>query len=180
MVIIVLVTVGALIWVSHFWCDSPAKDNRIPSVDVTGRVTLHFNGCAGTRGVFLLENGLDWPIYASVHPADFWREFKDAKLQFGLHKIYYKAPGATDFEYIGPMFDVGGSFRPIMPHETVRYGVDLWKGPGEYTVTVPYMGDADVARGLSENWVAMVKEQLERVDASWKEVSSGKVTNTCK
>lgn len=54
-----------------------------------------------------------------------------------------------------------------------------WKGPGEYTVTVPYMEDADVARGLNEHWVAMVKEQLDRVNASWKEVYSWILTNIC-
>ena len=80
---------------------------------------------------------------------------------------------------MGPMFDAVDSFRPVLPHEIVRYGIDLWKGPGEYTVTVPYMEDAEVARGLNENWVAMVKEHLEQVNGAWKEVSSGVVTNNC-
>ncbi len=158
---------------------SSPVDNRIPPVNATGQVTLRFHGCAGRRGVFIFENGMDYPIYARVHKADYWSEFKIAHLQYGLHKVYYKAPGAADFEYVGPMFDAVELFRPIMPHETVRYGVDLWKGPGEYKVTVPYMEDAEVARSLNENWVAMVKEQLNRVNASWKEVSSGIVSNTC-
>jgi hypothetical protein len=177
--VILVVTAGVLILVVRFCRRSSLADDLIPPVNVTGRVTLRFGGCAGKRGVFLFENGTDNPIYARVHPADYWPEFKVANLQYGLHKVYYKAPGGGDSKYVGPMFDEVELFRPIMPHETVRYGIDLWKGPGEYKVTVPYMEDADVARGLNGNWVAMVKEQLNRVNASWKEVSSGIVTNTC-
>src|SRR5574341_146415 len=176
--VIVLVAAGAFILFSRFWRRSSTTNNRVPPVDVTGRVTVRFDGCAGRRAVFLFETGMDYPIFARVHPTD-WPDFKEANLQYGLHKVYYKASGAMDFKYVGPMFDAVDYFRPIMPRENVRYGVDLWKGPGQYTVTVPYMEDAEVARGLNENWVAMVKEQLPRVNASWKEVSSGIVTNTC-
>jgi len=175
--VLLMVGVG-LISKFRFSQRSVAQDDRIPPADVAGRVSLRFDGCTGNRGVFLFENGLDRPVYARVHSVE-WREFQQARLQYGLHKVFYKAPTATDFQYVGPMFDAVDSFRAVLPHESVRYGVDLWKGPGDYKVTVPYMEDAEVARGLNENWVAMVKEQLGRVNGAWKEVSSAVVTNNC-
>ena len=177
--LVMLIAAAAVILSSPFWRRSYTRDTLIPPVNFVGRVTLRFDGCAGRLGVFLLENKTDHPIFARVHRSDHWPEFKQANLQFGLHKIYYKASGAADFGYVGPMFDAVDTFRPIQPHETVRYGIDLTKGPGEYTVTVPYIEDAEVARGLNENWPAWVKEQLDRVTAAWQEVSSGIVTNTC-
>ena len=175
--VLLVVSVG-LISIFRLSRHPVGQDDRISPVDVAGRVTLRFDGCAANRAVFLFENGLDRPIYARVHSVE-WKEFQEARLQYGLHKVFYKAPTATDFQYVGPMSDAVDSFRPVLPHEIVRYGVDLWKGPGDYKVTVPYMEDAEVARGLNENWVAMVKEQLERVNGAWREVSSAVVTNNC-
>jgi hypothetical protein len=180
-IFIFLVATAVLIALRRVWRHRVASttDDRIPLVNVTGQVTLRFAECAGSRALFLFENGTDYPIYARVHPADFWKEFKEANLQYGLHKVYYKAPNAPDFKYVGPMFDAVDSFRPIMPHETVRYGVDLWKGSGEYKVTVPYMEDAEIALRLNEDFVSIIKQDLERVKASWKEASSEIVVNTC-
>jgi hypothetical protein len=67
-----------------------------------------------------------------------------------------------------------------MPHQDVRYGVDLWKGPGEYRVRVPYMEDAEVARRLDADLPSMLRREFDRVNASWKETSSEIVTGTCR
>jgi len=154
-------------------------DNRIPAGNITGKVSFRFIQCAGNRAVFLLDNGTDHRIFARVHRADFWKEFKEADFEYGVHLISYKAPDSQDFVDAGPMFDAVEPFRTIMPQETIRYGVDLWKGPGEYSVKVPYMEDAEVARRLDEDFPSIIKREFERVKASWKEASSDVVTNTC-
>jgi hypothetical protein len=167
-----------------FWlriCESThsALDNRIPVADVKGEVTLRFIGCAKNRAVFLLDNGTDHRIFAKVQRADFWKEFKEANLEFGVHLVQYKSPEAESFIDVGPMFDAVQPFQPIMSQETVRYGIDLWEGSGEYRVKVPYMEDAEVVRRLDEEFPEFLKHEIERVRASWKEVSADVVTNTC-
>lgn len=156
------------------------NDNRIPPADVRGEVTLRFLECAGTRSVFLLDNGTDHRIFARVQRADFWEEFKEANLEYGVHKIQYRALGAKAFIDVGPIFDAVDRFQTIMPKETIRYGVDLWRGPGEYIVKVPYMEDAEVARRLDEDFPTVVKYELDRVRAAWKEVLSDVVTEPCR
>jgi hypothetical protein len=155
------------------------EDNRIPAVDVTGKVSFSFLECAGKRAVFLLENRTDYPIFARVHRKAFWKEFKDANLEYGVYLIQYRANEGAEFKDAGPMFDGIEPFRTIMPHESVRYGVDLWKGPGEYEVSVPYMENAEVARRLDEDFPSIIKQELDRVRASWRRASSDVVTRTC-
>ena len=155
-------------------------DNRIPAGNVTGEITFRFIGCAGTRAVFILDNGTDHRIFARVQRVDFWNEFKEADLEFGVHLIEYKAGGAQNYIDVGPRFDAPERFQAIMPQETIRYGIDLWRGAGEYRVTVPYMEDAEVARRLDEDFYPILKYEFERVKASWKRVSSDVVTNTCR
>ena len=171
---------ASFLWV-RLWSDQSVRslDNRIPAGNVTGKITFRFIGCAGNRAVFLLDNGTDHRIFARVQRVDFWKEFEEADLEFGVHLIRYKAPGAKDYVDAGPIFDAVEPFQAIMLHQTIRYGIDLWQGPGEYIVTVPYMEDSEVARRLDEDFPMMLKLEFERVKASWKRVSSEVVTNTC-
>ena len=184
-VVCALITFSIGVGLSLLWMrvsfDQPhlAIDNRIPPGDVRGRVTFRFIECAGTRAVFLLDNGTNHRIFARVQHADFWKEFKEANLEFGVHQIQYRGPGAKDFIDAGPMFDAVEPFQTIMPQETIRYGVDLWRGPGEYRVRVPYMEDAEVARRLDEDFPDIIKHEFDRVKASWREASSDVVTNLC-
>ena len=154
-------------------------DNLIPAGDVPGKVTFRFVECAGRRAVFVLDNGTDHRIFARVQPADFWEEFKKADLEFGVHIIEYRAPGAKYFIDVGPNFHSSNLFQTIMPNETIRYGVNLQNGPGEYRVKVPFMDDAEVARRLDEVFPSILKDEFPRVVASWKRVSSEVVTNRC-
>ena len=144
-----------------------------------GKVDFYFLECAGKRSVFILENQTDHSIYARVHRADFWKEFKDANLEFGLHLIEYKAPDAVNFEDVSARWDAVEPFREIAPNSKVRYGVDLRQAKGEYIVKVPYMEDAEVARRLDEDFASIIKQDFERVKASWKEVRTNVIMNQC-
>ena len=176
-----LIGIGvSLVWRVSFTQPGHFTDDRIPSGDVTGKVTLRFIECSGTRAVFLLDNGTDHRIFARVQRADFWQEFKEANLQYGVHKIHYRAHDAKNFIDVGPIFDAVDRFQTIMPQETIRYGVDLWRGPGEYIVKVPYMEDGEVVRRLDQEFPDFLKHQFERVKAAWKEVSSDVVTEPCR
>src|SRR5215471_14352493 len=140
LLLLILVVAGAGFLASRAWHRSAAvAENRIPPADLHREVSLRFLECAGKRAVFVLENGTDHPIYVRVHRHDFWPEFKDANLQYGLHLIEYKASSDAPARDVGDVFDAVENFRPIMPNEIVRYGVDLRAGPGQYTVKVPYM-----------------------------------------
>ena len=143
-----------------------------------GKVNFYFLECAGKRSVFILENQTDHSIYAKIHRHDFWKEFKDYNLEFGLHLIEYKAPGSS-FEDVSARWDAVEPFREITPNTKVRYGIELRKAQGEYIVKVPYMEDAEVARRLNEDWVSIIKQDFERVKASWKEVRTNIITNQC-
>jgi len=172
---------ASFLWV-RLWSDQSNRglDNRIPAGNVTGKITFRFNGCAGNRAVFLLDNGTDHRIFARVQRVDFWKEFKEADLEYGTHLVRYKAPGAHDYVDASPIFDAVEPFQVIMSHQTIRYGIDLSRGPGEYIVAVPYMEDSEVARSLDEDFPRFLKHEFERVKASWKRVSSDVVTNTCR
>jgi hypothetical protein len=182
LLVVLMLTVGGGAFLAYrAWHRSAsATDNRIPPANLHREVSLRFLECARKHAVFVLENGTDRPIYARVHRADFWQDFKDANLQFGLHQIEYRPSSDAPVEDLGPMFDAIDNFRPVMPNEVVRYGVVLRAGPGEYTVTVPYMEDAEIARRLNEEWPAVIETDFARVKASWRHVSSGVVTTTCR
>ena len=176
--IVILVIGAATLFAYRTWNRSTTlADYRIPAVRLHPAVTLRFAQCAGKLAVFVLENGTDHPIYARVYPRESWPEFRDANLQYGLHLIEYKSSPNGRTQDIGPMFDLVENFRPIMPDERVRYGINLHAGPGEYTVKVPYMQDAEVARSLDDMW--KTRPDFERVKKSWLEASSGVVTTTC-
>jgi hypothetical protein len=179
LVALLVILFGATITYRVWLRSSYLSDNRIPPAVLHKEVTLHFLECAGKRAVFVLQNGTDHRIYAMVHPADYWEEFKHAKLQYGLHLIEYKASGQTATKNVGPTFDAVELFRPIVSNETVRYGVNLGADPGEYTMKIPYMDDEELARRLNEDWPTMLKTEFERVKASWRYVSSPVVTTTC-
>jgi hypothetical protein len=165
--------------IPHPQLSSVSESNQIPPVKIEGKVNLRFLECAGKRSAFILENLTDHPIYARVQRVDYWKEYKDADIELGVHLIEYKAPNSQKFEDASPMWDAPMPFRMISPYSKVRYGVDLWKGQGEYKVKVPYMEDAEVARRLNEDWVSIIKQDFERVKASWKEVESDVITNHC-
>lgn len=181
LLVVLILAVGASAFLAYrVWHRSAsATDNRIPPADLHREVSLRFLECAGKRAVFVLENATDHPIYARVHRHDFWQEFKDANLQYGLHLIEYKASNDAPTQDVGDVFDAVENFRPIVPGEIVRYGVDLRAGPGQYVVKVPYMEDAEVARSLNEEGPAMMKTDPQRVISSWRYASSGVVTTTC-
>ena len=174
-----LLGTGAFLLATRTWSDASGLGDQIPPVNITDKVTLRFLNCAGTRSVFLLENSTEHPIYARVDRADFWKEFKDANLEFGVHLIAYKSSGSKDFEDASPVWDAVLPFQTIMPHATVRYGVDLWKGPGEYRVKIPYMDDVEMARRLDEDFGTIIKQESQPVKASWSEASSDIVSNSC-
>jgi hypothetical protein len=135
--------------------------------------------CAGKRSVFILENQLDHPIYAQVQRVDYWKEYKEANLQLGVHHIERVAPDAVNSKDVRTGWDAPPPFKMIPPCASVRYGVDLRTGESKYRVKVPYMEDAEVARRLNEDFASIIKQNFERVRASWKEVSSDIVTNKC-
>lgn len=157
----------------------PAFDDRIPPGNITGKITLRFIECAGDQAVFLLDNGTDHRIFTRIQRVDFWEGFKEADLQYGVHLVHHTPPGAHDYDDVGPVFDGLPPFQVIMPHETIRYGINLWRGPGEYRVMVPYMEDAEVFRKLEEDFPNFLKDDFERVKAAWKTVSSDVGTGTC-
>jgi hypothetical protein len=165
--------------VSSWQSSSTSESNQVPPIKIDRKVYLRFLECAGKRAVFVLENETDHPIYARVQRVDYWKEFKDADIELGVHLIEYKAPNSQKFEDVSPMWDAPMPFRMIPSYSRVRYGVDLWKGQGEYQVKVPYMDDAEVARRLNEDWVSIIKQDLERVKMAWKEVESDIITNSC-
>jgi hypothetical protein len=175
--VILVIGVGAFLAFRTRHDSTTSADNRIPPVRLHPEVSLRFVQCAGTVAVFLLQNGTDNPIYARVYPRESWPEFRDANLQYGLHLIEYKSSPNAPVRDVGPMFDLVENFRPIMPDERVRYGVNLHAGPGEYTVKVPYMQEAEVARSLDEAW--HIRPDFERVKNSWLYASSSVVTTTC-
>ncbi|HLM03269.1 MAG TPA: hypothetical protein VK400_19610 [Pyrinomonadaceae bacterium] len=144
-----------------------------------GQVTFRFLECAGKRSVFILENQTERPIFARFQRVDYWKEYKDANIQLGLHLIDYKAPDAQSFEDASGRWDAVIPFKEIPPHTFVRYGVDLSRARGEYRVRVPYMDDAEVAQRFDHDFVFKVRENFERNFASWKEASSDVITNRC-
>jgi hypothetical protein len=143
------------------------------------QVTFRFLECAGKRSVFILENQTERPIYARFQRADYWKEWRDANIQLGLHLIDYKAPDAQNFEDVSARWDAVIPFKEISPHTFVRYGVDLSSAQGEYKVQVPYMDDAEVAQRFDHDFVFKVKENFERNFASLKYASSDIITNRC-
>ena len=146
---------------------------------IKGKVEFYLLECVGKRSVFILENQTDHSIYAGVQRADFWKEFKDANLELGLHLIEYKPPDAETFEDVSGRWDAVDPFREIIPNSKVRYGVDLQQAKGEYIVKVPYMEDAEVARRLDEDFASIIRQDFERVKSSWKKVRSNVITNQC-
>jgi hypothetical protein len=177
-----LLGIGAFLLLSRSWYSSSlpvSERNLIQRIDFDGNVSLRFLECAGKRAVFLLENTTDHPIYARVRRVDFWNEFKEANLQYGVHTIEYKTVEAQNFEDVSDVFDAPGSFQIIVPRMPVRYGVDIRRGPGGYRVTVPYIEDVEVARRLDEDFASIIKQDFERVRTSWKRVSSDVVTSPC-
>ena len=147
------------------------ESNHINPISIAGQVSFRFLECAGKRSVFILENQTDHPIYVRVERADYWKEYKDANMELGVHFIDYKAPDAQAFKHVSPAWDALIPFRIMPPHTSIRYGVYLWKEQGEYKVSVPYLEDAEVARRLDEDF--------DHVEASWKEVTADTVTNRC-
>jgi hypothetical protein len=175
--------IAVLFWagwrIPYLQTSSVSDSSDIPPIKIEGKVYLRFLECAGKRGVFILDNQTNHPIYARVQRADFWKEFKDNNLEFGTHHIEFKAPDAQDFIDVSPQWDAPVSFKMIPSYSQVRYGVHLWRGQGEYKVKVPFMEDAEVARRLDEDFASIIKQDFERVKASWKEVESDVITTTC-
>ncbi len=172
------------VWLTVYLLNKQASDTqRQVELLVTppeGKVDFYFLECAGKRSVFILENGIEHSIYARVRRADFWKEFKDANLEIGLHLIEYKSPDKKDFVDVSGHWEALDPFKEIKPNSKVRYGVDLDNRKGEYVVKVPYIEeDAEVAQRLNKDFASIIKQDFERVNNSWKEVKTEIITNQC-
>lgn len=185
---IILILGFAVVIVLSFWlmfyyllkhkADTQEKiESLVPPLK--GQVTFRFLECAGKKAVFILENQTEHSIYARFQRVDYWKEWKDADVQLGLHLIDYKAPNSQSFEDISSRWDAVISFKEVPPHSFVRYGVSLSK-EGEYKVRVPYMDNSEVAQRFDHNFVFKATEHFEKDFSSWQEVSSGVITNRCK
>lgn len=176
-------TTAFLCWsmlrVPHQHFTSAEESNSIPPINFEGKVYFRFLECAGNRSVFILDNQTDHPIYAQVQRVDYWKEYKDADIELGVHHIEDVASTAVNPEEARTAWDAPPPFKMIAPYSSVRYGVDFGKGKSKYKVKVPYMEDGEVVRRLNENFPSMLKHDFERVKASWKIVSSDVVTNRC-
>ena len=147
----------------------------------TGNTTFQFLECAGKLSVFILNNQTTEPIYARVQRVDYWKEYKDANIQYGVHIVKYKPPNATEFVDRSDRFDAPIPFTTIPAHRTVRYGVDLREQSGLYKVGAPYMEtkDADLVKRMNEGIHALTKEDFKRLETARKEAWSDTIVNKC-
>jgi hypothetical protein len=145
------------------------------------KVSFHFLECAGKRSVFILDNQTTEPIYARVQRVDFWKEYKEANIQYGVHIVKYKPPNATGFVDRSDRFDAPIPFATIPAHASVRYGVDLREQTGLYKVEVPYMEtkDTDLVKRMNEGIHALTKDDFKRLETAWREAWSDTIVNKC-
>jgi hypothetical protein len=173
-------TAAVLLWLA--W---RTPHHQPPSVEVNSsiiperKIYFRFLECAGEKSVFLLENQTDHPIYAQVQRVDYWLGYKDSAIELGVHFVERVTPNPPNAEGGRSAWDAPPPFRMIPPYSSVRYGVDLSKGEGEYRVKVPYMEDGEIARRLNEDFASVLRHDFELVRASWREVSSDTNTNRC-
>jgi hypothetical protein len=164
---------------SLYQSTSLQEPNPISPIKIEGEVYFRFLECAGKKSVFVLENQTDHPIYARVQRVDYWKEYEDADVELGVHFIESKPSYESHSEDVRSVWDAPLPFKTIRSYSGVRYGVDLPKAEREYRVRVPYLEDGEFARRLNENFAFMLKQDFEGVKASWREVTSDVVMNTC-
>ena len=176
-------TAAVLLWLAwrmpHQQSPSVDANKPVPSISPERKVYFRFLECAGERSVFLLENQTDYPIYAQVQRVDYWQEYKDADIELGVHYIERVPRNITNAEGERDRWHAPPPFRMIPPYSSVRYGVALSTGEGEYRVRVPYMEDGELVRRLNEDFPSVLRYDFERLRASWREVWSDTITNRC-
>jgi hypothetical protein len=148
----------------------------------TGNVSFRFFECASNRSVFVFGNQTSEPIYARVQRVDYWTQYRDANMQYGVHIVKYRAPNAAEFVDRSDRFDAPPGFTTILPYTDIRYGVDLREQNGRYKVMVPYIEtkDVDLVNRMNEGIHALTKDDFKRLKTAWKEAWSETVVNRCK
>jgi hypothetical protein len=163
---------------------SEEESMQLSPVNIEARVSFRFQECVDRLAIFALENQTEEAIYIPVHMSFFWnfQEYYDANLHAGMVMIEYKAPGTQDFEDVTlPVLKQPTAFFVVLPHSSIRYGVELQRIEGIYRVRAPYLEVKDAVSSLSKNESgAMVARDAERLNNSWKEVMSDTVVNDCK
>lgn len=180
LVLIVLIMVTAAFFLLRSFSGRNLSMGTVAPL-ATGNVTFQFLECAGKRSVFVLNNQTTERIFARVQRVDYWKEYKDADIQLGVHLVNYKAPNALDFVDRSNRWDAPIPFTVIPAHTRVRYGVDLREHTGLYKVRVPYMEskDADLVKRMNEGIHALTKDDFKRLETSWKEAWSDAIANKC-
>ena len=147
-----------------------------------GNVSFRFVECAGKRSVFIFDNQTSEPIYARVQHVDYWPEYRDANMQYGVHIVKYKSPTASDFVDRSDRFDAPPSITTILPYSNIRYGVALRERDGLYKVMVPYIEtkDVDLVNRMNQGIQALTKDDFKRLETAWKEAWSETAANRCK
>jgi hypothetical protein len=94
----------------------------------------------------------------------------------------YQAPGTQDFEDVTlPVLKQPTAFFVVLPHSSIRYGVELQRTEGIYRVRAPYLEVKDAVSSLAKNESgALVAGDVEGLNNSWKEGVSDPVVNGCK
>lgn len=158
----------------------PQLESLVPPV-TTGNVSFRFVECAGHRSVFVLDNQTSEPIYARVEGVDYWPQYRDANMKYGVHIVKYKSPNATDFVDRSDRFDAPPGFTTILPYTNIRYGVHLREPNGLYKVMVPYIEtkDVDLVNRMNQGIHALTKDDFKRLEIAWKEAWSETAVNRC-
>ena len=156
------------------WAQTRAEPDSQPQ----GKgVVFSFRECAGKFSVFLLENHLADPIYAPVQRVDFWKEYKKANMELGVHYVERVPPIPKPNVFsVGP-WDAPIALRKIASGTSVRYAIQIPNDKANYRVRVPY---GEVARKLEEDIDNIIKTDEPLIDASWKVVVSPTGPNRCR
>jgi hypothetical protein len=145
-------------------------------------VSFRFSECAGKRSVFVLDNQTTQPIYARVQRVDYWPEYRDTNMQYGVHIVKYQALNAADFVDRSDRFDAPIPFTTVLPYSNIRYGVDLREQTGLYKIMVPYIEtkDIDLVNRMNEGIQALTEDDFKRLETAWKAAWSETAANRCK
>ena len=164
-------------------CFAPACAQTRPEVNSPPEekaVAFSFRECAGKFSVFLLENHLAAPIFARVGRVDFWKEYKAANMELGVHYVERVPPiPKPKVISIGP-WDAPPPFREIASGESVRYAIQIPADKADYRVRVPYMENGEVVRRFEGDFDNLVKNDMPLLVASWKDVFSQTEPNRCR